>query len=207
MKHLLLLPIAGLALAKSRTSPPPGCLSVDQSAGEYRTIQSAIDALDVLSPTPQCIFINPGTYAEQVLVPARRAPQLSIYGYTNDISGYAGNTATITGNKSQKLGISNDETATLRVKSAGFRLYNVDVENTYGRGSQAVAVSAYADSGYYGCAFRGFQDTLLAQAGRQVYARTLVQGATDFVFGQHAAAWFEGCDVRVVASGIGYGGI
>ena len=204
MKPLPLLTLASPVLARSRTSSPPGCLSVGQSAGEYSTIQSAVDALDTLSRLPQCIFINPGTYAEQVLVPARRA-QLSVYGYTAaDVSGYAGNAVTITGNKSQKLNISNDETATLRVKSAGFRLYNIDVENTYGRGSQAVAVSAYADSGYYGCAFRGFQDTLLAQAGRQVYARTLVQGATDFVFGQHAAAWFEKCDVRVVANSIGY---
>jgi pectinesterase len=203
MKSLSLLTLASLALAKSRTSSPSGCLSVGKSTGAYSTIQSAVDALDTSSTSAQCIFINPGVYTEQVLVPARRA-QLSVYGYTTDTSGYAGNTVVVRSDKSQKLGIGNDETATLRVKSANFRLYNVDVENTFGKGSQAVAVSAYADSGYYGCAFRGFQDTLLAQTGKQVYARTLIQGATDFVFGQHAPAWFEKCDVRVVASSVGY---
>lgn len=203
MKHLLLAALAGLAQAKSRTSPPPGCLSVGHSTGDFSTIQAAVDALSTTSPGTQCIFIYPGTYTEQVLVPARAA-QLSVYGSTPDTSNYASNTVTVTNNKSQKLNISNDETATLRVKSAGFRLYNVDVDNSFGKGSQAVALSAYADSGYYGCAFRGFQDTLLAQTGRQVYARTLVQGATDFVFGQHAGAWFEKCDVRVLAAGVGY---
>lgn len=203
MKDLLLTVLAGLTLAKSRTSPPPGCLSVGQSAGDFSTIQAAVDSLDTTTPDPQCIFVYPGTYTEQVLVPARAA-QLSVYGSTPDTSGYAANTVTVTNNKSQKLNISNDETATLRIKSAGFSLYNVDVDNSFGKGSQAVAVSAYADSGYYGCAFRGFQDTLLAQTGRQVYARTLVQGATDFAFGQHAGAWFEKCDVRVLVAGVGY---
>ncbi|KAH8904475.1 family 8 carbohydrate esterase [Coniochaeta sp. PMI_546] len=203
MKCLLLAILAGFALATSRTSPPAGCLSVGQSTGDYSTIQAAVNALDTTSANPQCIFINPGTYVEQVLVPARKA-QLSVYGYTLDTSGYAANTVTITGNKSQKLNISNDETATLRVKSVNFRLYNVNVNNSFGKGSQAVAVSAYADSGYYGCAFTGFQDTLLAQTGNQVYARTLIQGATDFIFGQHAPAWFEKCDVRVLTASIGY---
>lgn len=200
---LLLLALTTLTAAKGRTSPPPGCLSVGKSGGAYSTIQSAVNALDTSSSSPQCIFINPGVYAEQVLVPARRA-QLSVYGYTTDVSGYAANTVTVTAAKSQELGISNDETATLRVKVVNFRLYNVNVNNSFGKGSQAVAVSAYADSGYYGCAFTGFQDTLLAQTGNQVYARTLIQGATDFVFGQHAPVWFEKCDVRVVASSLGY---
>ncbi|KAB5583252.1 pectin lyase fold/virulence factor [Coniochaeta sp. 2T2.1] len=203
---LLLLSLASLCLAtKSRTTPPPGCLSVGTTPGAYSTIQSAVDSLSLTSPAPQCIFIHPGLYIEQVLLPARAA-QLSIYGSTPDVSSYARNTVTISGSKSQKLNISNDETATLRVKSASFKLYNVNVENTFGKGSQAVAVSAYADSGYYGCALRGFQDTLLAQVGKQVYARTMIEGATDFIFGQHAPAWFEGCDVRVVApqNGIGY---
>lgn len=202
MKLNPLTTLLPLALATSRTSPPQGCLSVGPLS-PYLTIQSAVSSLSLTSTTAQCIFITPGVYTEQVLIPSRAA-QLSLYGYTPDTTSYTSNTVTITGSKSQKLNISNDETATLRVKSPNFRLYNVDVENTYGKGSQAVALSAYADSGYYGCAFRGYQDTLLAQTGKQVYARCLVQGATDFVFGQHAPAWFEACDVRVVASSLGY---
>ncbi|KAK3381504.1 pectin lyase fold/virulence factor [Podospora didyma] len=188
-----------------RTSAPPGCLTVAKSGGQYSTIQAAVNSLSTTSTTAQCIFISAGTYAEQVLVAARKA-QLSIYGATTDTSGYAANQVTITASKSQASpgGLSNDETATLRVKAAGFRLYNVNVNNGYGKGSQAVALSAYADSGYYGSAFTGFQDTLLANTGTQLYSRCLIQGATDFIFGQHAPAWFEKCDIRVVAASVGY---
>ena len=101
-------------------------------------------------------------------------------------------------------GLSNDETATLRVKAANFKLYNVNVANTYGKGSQAVALSAYVDSGYYGNAFTGYQDTLLANTGKQLYAGNLIQGATDFIFGQNAPAWFENNDIRVVSASLGY---
>ena len=204
MKSLILSSLAGIALASSRTGPPSaGCLTVGSAAGKYSTIQSAVDALSTTSASSQCIFITPGVYTENVLVPARTA-QLSVYGYTTDTSGYAANKVTITGNKSQALGIGNDETGTLRVKSPNFRLYNVNVNNSYGKGSQAVALSAYADSGYYGCALTGFQDTLLAQIGSQYYKKCLIQGATDFIFGQHAPAWFEECDVRVLTASIGY---
>lgn len=58
-------------------------------------------------------------------------------------------------------------------------------------------MSAQADSGYYGCSFYGFQDTLLANEGLQYYRNCLITGATDFIFGQRAAAWFEKCDIRV----------
>ncbi|KAL9622827.1 MAG: hypothetical protein Q9160_002753, partial [Pyrenula sp. 1 TL-2023] len=78
--------------------------------------------------------------------------------------------------------------------------------NTAGKaGAQALALSAYAgNQGYYGCQLTGFQDTLLAQTGAQVYAKTLIQGATDFIFGQHASAWFDQVDIRVLAASLGY---
>ncbi|KAK2597948.1 hypothetical protein N8I77_012700 [Diaporthe amygdali] len=203
MKSLFaLLSCATTALAASRTSPPSGCISAG-SGGTYSTIQAAVNSLSTTSTSAQCIFIYPGTYKEQVLVSARSA-QLTIYGSTTDTTGYAANSVTITGSKSQADGLSNDETATLRVKAANFKLYNVNVANTYGKGSQAVALSAYANSGYYGNAFTGYQDTLLANTGTQLYAGNLIQGATDFIFGQNAAAWFENNDIRVVSASLGY---
>lgn len=202
MKSLFaLLSCATTALAASRTSAPAGCITV--GSGGYSTIQAAVNSLSTSASGTQCIFISPGTYKEQVLVSARSA-QLTIYGSTTDTTGYAANSVTITGSKSQADGLSNDETATLRVKAANFKLYNVNVANTYGKGSQAVALSAYADSGYYGSAFTGFQDTLLANTGKQLYAGNLIQGATDFIFGQNAPAWFENNDIRVVSASLGY---
>ena len=73
-----------------------------------------------------------------------------------------------------------------------------------GKGSQAIALSAQASSGYYGCSFSGFQDTLLANKGTQYYRNCQITGATDFIFGQDAVAWFEQCDIRVASADLGY---
>lgn len=191
------------ALATSRTSAPSGCLTVASSGGDYTSVQDAVDSLSTTSSTAQCIFLASGTYKEQVLVSSRTA-QLTIYGYTSDTSSYSGNKATITNAYSQADGYTDDETATLRVQAANFKLYNVNIANTYGSGSQAVALSAYAASGYYGVQITGFQDTVLAQTGNQVYANSLIEGATDFIFGQNAPAWFENVDLRVLTASAGY---
>ncbi|KAJ2896241.1 hypothetical protein MKZ38_005735 [Zalerion maritima] len=191
-------------LSLAYTSAPDGCISVamDGSA-TYSSIQDAVYSLPTSDSSDQCIFIGAGAYSEQVLVESRSAA-LTIYGYTEDDSTYSSNQVTITSSLSQADGLTNDETATLRVKAANFKLYNVNVANGYGQGSQAVALSAYDDSGYYGCSFTGFQDTVLAQEGYQFYAKCLVEGATDFIFGQYAAAWFERCDIRVLEASVGY---
>ena len=60
------------------------------------------------------------------------------------------------------------------------------------------------NQGYYGCGFYGYQDTVLAETGAQLYARCYIEGATDFIFGQRAAAWFDGCDIRVVEASLGF---
>lgn len=200
---IAILSFVSAAWATSRTNAPSGCITVAKSGGSYSTIQAAVNSLSTSSSTAQCIFISAGTYEEQVLVPARSA-QLTIYGATSDDSSYSSNTVTITNGLSQADGLSNDETGTLRVKADGFRLYNVNVENSYGEGSQAIALSAYSDSGFYGCAFSGFQDTVLTNEGNQVYVNSKIEGATDFIFGQLSRAWFENCDIRLISASVGY---
>ncbi|KAK6087178.1 pectinesterase [Seiridium cupressi] len=204
MKSIIVsLGLVASAVATSRTSAPSGCITVATSGGDYDSVQDAVDSLSTTSTDDQCIFLDQGTYSEQVLVSARDA-QLTIYGYTTDTSSYSGNKATITASYSQADGLTDDETGTLRVKAADFKLYNVNVANTYGSGSQAIALSAYEDSGYYGVQITGFQDTVLAQTGYQVYANSLIEGATDFIFGQNSPAWFENVDLRVLSASVGY---
>lgn len=60
------------------------------------------------------------------------------------------------------------------------------------------------EQGYYGCQFLGYQDTILAETGAQLYAHSYIEGATDFIFGQEALAWFDACDIRVLAASLGY---
>lgn len=197
-----LLALASPALAL--TSPPSGALTVG-SSGKYSTIQDAVDALDTSSSSAQTIFIYQGTYEEQVVVPALSG-SLKIYGYSASESSYSGNTVTISAGKSQDDGLSNDGTATLAIHTGDVAVYNLNVENTRGSGSQAVALSAYAagNHGYYGVKLTGFQDTLLAQEGNQLYANSYIEGATDFIFGQEGVAWFENCDLRIASASLGY---
>jgi pectinesterase len=207
MRFLLALSsILSLALAAGRTSPPAGALVVKKSpgSGQYGTVQAAVNALSTTSTTAQSIFIYAGSYKEQVLIPERKA-QLSIYGETTDTSTYKSNTVTITYNKDATSAGGDDPSGTVRNKATNSRFYNINIANTYGIGSQAIALSAYAaKQGYYGVALTGYQDTLLAQTGTQVYANSMIQGHTDFIFGQHAPAWFENSDILVVATGTGY---
>ncbi|EME88007.1 carbohydrate esterase family 8 protein [Pseudocercospora fijiensis CIRAD86] len=198
-----LWPLLGIAAAAGRTSAPSGALVVGGN-GTYSTIQAAVDALSTSSSEEQIIFIHPGTYKEQVYIDSLSGP-LTIYGSTSDTSSYGSNEVIITAGESQETQSNNDLTATLRVHTSGFKLYNVDVVNSYGKGSQALALSAYAEhQGYYACSFTGYQDTILAQIGAQIYAQCYIEGATDFIFGQEGQAWFEGCDIGVLEASQGY---
>ncbi len=55
-------------------------------------------------------------------------------------------------------------------------MYNVNVANTYGKGTQAIAISQYGSRvGFYACSFTGYQDTLYANAGTQVYLKGYIE--------------------------------
>ncbi|KFA71458.1 hypothetical protein S40288_08006 [Stachybotrys chartarum IBT 40288] len=192
----VLLCLVPSVLAASRTSPPSGCVHVAKSGGSFTSLQAAVNSLSTTATGTQCIFVNQGTYTEQVLIPSRSA-RLTIYGYTTDTTSYSQNRAILTFNNNAASAGNNDASATLRVRSANVKVYNLNVVNTFGQGSQALALSAQASSGYYGCQFYGFQDTVLANEGQEYFSRCLITGATDFVFGQRAQAWFEQVDLRV----------
>jgi pectinesterase len=148
------------------------------------------------------LFILAGTYPEQVIIPARAAA-LTIYGYTTDTTSYTSNVVTITHSSSLLSGAADDEaTGTVINLAENTNFYNINIKNTYGEGSQAIALAAYnTQQGYYGVGLYGYQDTLLAQTGNQVYGNCYIEGAVDFIFGQHARIWIDSTDIRVSAGG------
>ncbi|KAG6864845.1 hypothetical protein C0991_006786 [Blastosporella zonata] len=81
-------------------------------------------------------------------------------------------------------------------------MYNVNIRNTWGSGVQATALAARGvQQGYYGCAFYGYQDTLLADAsGPQYYSNCYIEGAVDYIYGG-ASAWFGECVLASVGGG------
>ncbi|PMD23654.1 carbohydrate esterase family 8 protein [Hyaloscypha hepaticicola] len=188
-------------IATSRTTAPSGAITVG-SGGTYSTIQAAIDSLSTTSTSAQSLFILAGTYTEQVTIPARAAA-LTIYGYTTDTSSYTSNVVTIQHSSSLASGAADDEaTGTVINLAENTNFYNINIKNTYGEGSQAIALAAYnTQQGYYGVGLYGYQDTLLAETGNQVYGKCYIEGAVDFIFGQHARIWIDSSDIRVYAGG------
>ncbi|GLB38744.1 hypothetical protein LshimejAT787_0506090 [Lyophyllum shimeji] len=189
-------------LAARRTSPPAAAIVVragTTTAGEFATVSSAVASLpnDNSSAT---IFIYPGTYNEQVYI--NRTGPLTIYGYTTDTMSYHENQVTIQAGVPAKVAGSNDASGTVRIHKNDFKMYNVNVKNTYGPGTQAVAFSQYGSRvGLYACGFYGYQDTLYANAGTQVYLKGYIQGAVDFIFGRGGLAFFGGNTIGVSGPG------
>jgi pectin methylesterase-like acyl-CoA thioesterase len=98
-----------------------------------------------------------------------------------------------------------DLTATVRAWTTNLKVYNLNILNTFGHISsngQNLALSAHTtNQGYYGVGLYGYQDTLLANTGLQLYAKSRIVGAIDFIFGQTAQAWLENMDIRTIAAG------
>ncbi|BCS19730.1 putative pectin methylesterase [Aspergillus puulaauensis] len=202
------LPILGLATAAlsaphtpkhaPRASIPSDCLTVG-GGGTYSTIADAVAALSS-SNSEACISIAAGTYEEQLTF--EYGGPLTLYGETTDSSSYNGNTVTITHTMTSTEAGSLVASATVNVAMDDFAMYNINVVNGYGKGTQAVALAASGErQGYYGCQFIGYQDTLYAREGIQYYSNSYIEGATDYIFGD-ASSWYENCDI--VSSGKGY---
>lgn len=191
-----------------RRTPARGSIVVDASGsyqGSYKTISAGVSALTNTNSS-QIVFILPGTYTEQVYIPPLAGP-LTIQGFTPDARTYAANTVTLTYNLSRKTpGLANnDATATLRLWNPNTKIYNLNIYNTFGQPgnfTQALALSAQkTNQAFYACKFEGYQDTIYANEGRQIYAKTYINGAVDFIFGVRARAWFQDVDIEAIGPG------
>src|ERR1700712_3084488 len=113
------LALLGSVLAGS--SPPPGAIVVPKDA---KTISEAVKKVQ----PGKVIFLEPGTYNEQVYIPPNKK-DVTIIGASSAEDGYSGNKATITFGMAQdkQSDKNNNKTATLAAWGDGFKLYNVNV--------------------------------------------------------------------------------
>ncbi|KAI9907582.1 hypothetical protein PsorP6_003191 [Peronosclerospora sorghi] len=196
----------------TRTQPPDGAFVVDASgkhSGSVRTISAAVARL-THTEKDQTIFVLPGVYREQVVLPELSGP-LVLQGYTCNTMSYDANQVTITQSKAQRdlpseiTSGRNELTATLLVESDNVKLYNLNVANTANhtrKNGQAVALSVDGNNcGVYGSQIMGYQDTVFANKGRELFARSLISGAIDFIFGAYALLWCESCDIKTIGAG------
>jgi len=178
--------------------PAPVRVVVAQDgSGDFPTVQMAVDhGFDrVLAPTAArlLIEIRPGVYRERVRIPEDR-PRVTFLGAD-------ARTTTITAAMSAKAAGGTFFSATVDVNSDEFEAENITFENTFGEGSQAVALSVHSDRAVFrNCRFLGMQDTLYAASGRQYYVNCYIAGHVDFIFGD-AAAVFDRSEIHSRGNG------
>jgi PelA/Pel-15E family pectate lyase len=163
-------------------------------SGNVRTVQEAVDKVPENNLKRFVIFIKPGVYREQIRIPTNK-PFVSFVGEKAE-------TTKLTFNLSNKDAGSTSASYSFYVAGHDFYAENISFENSYGQGSQAVAVLTEADRLIFkDCRFLGWQDTLYAKNGRQFFENCYIEGHVDFIFGQ-AAAVFENCEIH--SKGDGY---
>jgi pectinesterase len=162
--------------------------------GQYQTVQAAVDA----AAPHSVIHIQPGVYQERVVVPYGK-PFLTFRGDDPLTTVITNNSHA--GLPGPKGPINTFATQTVFIQANDFTAENLTFENSAGNQGQAVALTIMGDRGIFrNCRFRGYQDTLLPQAGRQYFDRCYIEGATDFIFGG-SAAYFDRCTIHVTADG------
>jgi len=165
-------------------------------SGDFPTIQRAVD--HVLDHAPRYLArvvleIRPGVYRERVKVPRNDANFV--------LAGRDAASTTITASVSATAAGGTFFSPVVEVNADGFEATGITFENSFGVGSQAVAISLYSDrANFRNCRFTGWQDTLYAAWGRQYYRDCYIEGHVDFIFGD-AAAVFDRCEIHSRGSG------
>ena len=160
--------------------------------GTFKTVQEAVNK--VPENNTKRFVIKPGTYKEQIRVPANK-PYISFIGTE------AAKTILTFSLSNKEAGSTSAAYATY-IAGHDFYAENITFENSFGIGSQAVAALVEADRAVFKkCRFLAWQDTLYAKNGRQYYIDSYIEGHVDFIFGQ-AAAVFENCVIH--SKGDGY---
>ena len=175
---------------------PPGITRTitvaKDGTGQFTSVQAAINSIASGSSASIRIDIGAGTYTEKLTIANRTNLCLVGAGATETILSY--------GDSNAKVG-STSGSASVLISANDFSAANLTFQNTYGPGSQAVAVRTTGQrQQFLNCRFVGYQDTLYTHQGTQYFKGCYVQGNTDYVFGG-ATAVLEGCEVRNVEGG------
>ncbi|PKU79110.1 pectinesterase 2-like [Dendrobium catenatum] len=152
-------------------------------SGNFRTIKEALDAAAALRRSRSSgrivIRVKAGVYAENLQILS------SLHDLT--IAGDGKGKTIITGRRSVSLGYTTFSSPTVSVFGDGFVGTDITIRNTYGAGSQAVALLSGSDqSVFYRCSIEGYQDTLCVYTQRQFYRECDIYGTIDFIFGNAA---------------------
>ncbi len=190
---LLLLPMLGIqAFANDLVVAKDG-------TGNFTSVQEAINAAPAGRTTPYVIFIKNGVYKEKITVPSTKS-FITLIGESvaNTILTYDAGASTL---NSSGVSWGTLGSASFTVSATDFTAINITFENTFGDGSQAVALVANVDrAAFKNCRFLGNQDTLYTRGTgtRHYFKNCYIDGNVDFIFGS-SIALFDDCIVYAKA--------
>lgn len=191
--------VSALLLAWSASGESREVTVAADGTGQFSSVQRAVDAAPSYSRQRFVIHIKPGIYKERVTVP----PDKTFLTFRGDDAKTTVITFDVHPGPNPKGGrpLITFDTPTVFIQADDFTAENITFENSAGRQGQALALTILGDRGVFrNCRFLGYQDTLLAQAGRQYFDHCYIQGAVDFIFGG-SAAFFDHCEIHVTANG------
>jgi len=163
-------------------------------SGDFKTVQQAVDRVPDNNTQRVVIQIKPGVYREQVRVSAGKR-------YVTFRGEDARRTILTFRLSAAEAGNTRLAFSTF-IGADDFRAENITFENSFGTGSQAVALFVDADRAEFrNCRFLGWQDTLFVNGARHSFKDCYIEGHVDFIFGS-ASAIFENCTIH--SKGAGY---
>ncbi|RNG19259.1 hypothetical protein EEJ42_25080 [Streptomyces botrytidirepellens] len=174
--------------------------------GDFRTVQAAIDAVPSGNDKPVTLAIAPGTYREQVRIPADK-PHLTLLG-----TGRHRADTTIVHDTPAEYGGSTGS-ATVLIAASDVTARRLTFVNDFDeaahdlKGEQALAMKTTGDRIVFrDTAFKGNQDTLMTDSPKlttnsRVYIRdAYIEGDVDFVYGR-ATTVIERSTIKALTRG------
>jgi len=201
---LLTLPTACRTTHPAGASTRPSKATIvtvaKDGSGQFTNVQDAIMFVPMgYATNPVVIRIRPGVYKEQLYV-QREKRFFHLVGedavktvLTFDLN------ANIAGPNGKPIGTF--RTPSTQIDAEDFTAENITFENSAGPVGQALAIRLDGDRGVFrNCRFLGWQDTILANRGRQYFENCYIEGHVDFIFGG-ATCWFEQCKIHCLRDG------
>jgi pectinesterase len=168
---------------------------------QFRTVQEAIDATpqSASAASPCVIHIRPGVHKELIYVQREKR-------FVRLVGEDAEKTVLTFDLSANRPGANGKPMGTFRTPSTtidadDFSVENITFENSAGPVGQALSIRIDGDRVVFrNCRFIGWQDTILANRGRQYFENCYIAGHVDFIFGG-ATTFFENCHIHCLSNG------
>ncbi|KAK9785234.1 putative Pectin lyase fold/virulence factor [Seiridium cardinale] len=199
--------VSASATSSSTAAASTYTVAPTPTGDQFGSVMSAVAAIPTDGNAHE-VYILAGTYIEQVWVNQTGLGKVTLRGETTAPNDFIGNKVTLqfAYGVSTSGSISDEVTPVLNWKrsdGSGLALYNIDFINTNPQAANTAALAADfygTNMAAYGCSFKGYQDTLLANQGVQIFSNCYIEGSVDFIWG-YSKAYFHQCYIASNTAG------